>query len=150
FYLSVRLCLGMLVQDRPAAPSLTTYYTWMGFGGLCGGLFQLLLAPLLFRRDYLEYSLLAALACTLRAAWIPHGLSDWLLCLLLFPKRKGQSQQTSSAPAWIARGFDIALAALVAVFAVVMFLLRSQIQPFQARPGQGALEQNLLNLISDV
>jgi hypothetical protein len=150
FYLSVRLCLGMLARDRPAAASLTTYYTWMGLGGLCGGLFQLLLAPLLFRRDYLEYSLLAALACTLRAAWIPHGLSDWLVCLLLFPKRKEQSQQTSSAPAWIARGFDIALAALVAVFAVVMFLLRGQIQPFQPRPGQGAFEQAFLNLISDV
>jgi hypothetical protein len=125
FYLSVRLCLGMLALDRPAAPALLTYFNWIGLGGLCGGLFQLLLAPLLFRRDYLEYSLFAALACTLRAAWFPHGLTDWLLCMTLFPKNKDETQPTSTLPGWIAFVFDIGFALVVTVFTAVVLMMRS-------------------------
>lgn len=126
FYLTVRLCVGMLANDRPAAPALTTYYAWIGLGGLVGGLFQLVVAPLIFRRAYLEYSLLAALACTLRAAWVPHGFSDWLLCLALFARKKDDAP--SPWPGRIARGFDVGIAVLAAVYIGCVLLLRYQLQ----------------------
>ncbi len=151
YYLSVRLCLEMLAKDRPATPALTTYYTWIGIGGLCGGLFQLVVAPLVFPRDYLEYSFLAALACTLRGAWFPHGLSDWLLCLLLFPKKKDQPAPTSAAPGWIALGFDVGIALAFALLVAVLLLVRIEVivaVPFRP-PGRGPLMQDFVTLMSD-
>jgi SAM-dependent methyltransferase len=127
FYLSARLCLGMLAADRPAAPALTTYYTWIGLGGLSGGLFQLLLAPLLFRRDYLEYSMLAALATTLCPARFPNGISDWLLCFLVLPKKAPAEQTPYPARRRIAIGFDLGFALLAAAVAAgVLWLLRDK------------------------
>lgn len=147
YYLSVRLCLGMLAKDRPAAPALTTYYSWMAIGGLCGGLFQLIAAPFLFRRDYLEYSLLAALACTLREAWVPHGLSDWLLCMLLFRKRK--EAPASPWPGWIALAFDLGIAAVFSLFAAYLFCVRSEVQLPNAQPGGPPFAMELRTLFAD-
>jgi hypothetical protein len=148
FYLSVRLCLGMLAKDRPAASALTTYYTWMGIGGLCGGLFQLLIAPLIFRRDYLEYSLLAALACTLREAWFPHGLTDWVLCKLLFRKRK-PDEAPSTLPIWIARGFDLVFAGAFALFAGLILLIRYKAGPMNLGPRPPGLVHDMQIWIAD-
>jgi hypothetical protein len=123
FYLSARLCLGSLARDRPAAPALTAYYTWIGLGGLVGGLFQVLLAPLLFRRDYLEFSLLAALATMLRPAWLTNGVSDWILCSIVLPKKDTAEANPSSARRRIGIGFDFALALLTACLSACAFWL---------------------------
>jgi hypothetical protein len=39
---------GQLYQGRPQADRLTTYYLWVALGGFAGGLFNTLLAPVLF------------------------------------------------------------------------------------------------------
>lgn len=121
FYASARLCLGALADNRPAATALTTYFNWIGIGGLVGGLFQLVIAPILFRHAFLEYSLLAALASTMRPAWTPNGLTDWAVCTMFFPKRDANDKTTP--PSWrrLGIGGDFALAFLVAVIAGGLF-----------------------------
>jgi hypothetical protein len=58
------VCHGELARDRPAAKYLTGYFLWMSVGGVLGGLFNALLAPMIFR-DLLEYELVMLFACFL-------------------------------------------------------------------------------------
>jgi hypothetical protein len=48
FFLSALACHGLLAADRPPARFLTGFYLWMSFGGVVGGIFTALLAPLIF------------------------------------------------------------------------------------------------------
>ncbi len=63
-FLAAMICHGTLYRLRPPAARLTEFYLWMSFGGMLGGLFTGLLAPLLFS-TIVEYRLLviAALLC---------------------------------------------------------------------------------------
>ena len=51
-----------LVETRPNAERLTEFYIWMSFGGVLGGAFNALLAPLIFNTVY-EYTLVLGMAC---------------------------------------------------------------------------------------
>ncbi len=59
FFVTVMVCHGQLAADRPEPARLTEYYLWMSLGGVIGGLFCALLAPLLFD-SALEYPLMLA------------------------------------------------------------------------------------------
>jgi hypothetical protein len=59
------VCHGLLAEDRPPAARLTTFYLCLSLGGVLGGLFNALVAPLLFP-TVLEYPLVLVLACLLR------------------------------------------------------------------------------------
>jgi hypothetical protein len=61
------MCHGELAQTRPVSRDLTEFYFWLSLGGVCGGLFNALLAPLLFN-SIVEYPLVLVLACALRPA----------------------------------------------------------------------------------
>ncbi|MDF1796126.1 MAG: fused MFS/spermidine synthase [Coxiellaceae bacterium] len=52
---------GELVKRRPHASHLTEFYLWMAFGGFLGGVFNTLVAPLLFV-DVIEYPIMIAIA----------------------------------------------------------------------------------------
>jgi SAM-dependent methyltransferase len=69
-------CHGRLALDRPAPRYLTEFYLLIAVGGVFGGLFNALAAPLLFR-SLIEYPLVMVLACLLvlgpRAAWPRRG-----------------------------------------------------------------------------
>lgn len=54
-----------LYRARPATAQLTSFYLWLSVGGCLGGVFNALLAPLIFDR-VIEYPLVLALA----AAWM--------------------------------------------------------------------------------
>ncbi len=56
------LCHARLRADRPPVRSLTTFYLALAIGGALGGVFNTLLAPVVFN-DLYEYPLLIALAC---------------------------------------------------------------------------------------
>lgn len=64
FFAAAMVCHGELARARPAPVHLTEFYFWMSLGGVLGGLFNALLAPLLFRSMF-EYPLGLALACML-------------------------------------------------------------------------------------
>lgn len=61
FFMIALLCHGNLVQKRPAAQSLTSFYLCLAIGGLLAGLLNGLIAPRLFSHAY-EYPLIVLLA----------------------------------------------------------------------------------------
>ncbi|MGA2619451.1 MAG: fused MFS/spermidine synthase [Thermoguttaceae bacterium] len=65
FFLTAMVCHGELAADRPASASLTEFYFWLSAGGVLGGLFNALAAPLMFN-SVLEYPLMVVAACLLR------------------------------------------------------------------------------------
>lgn len=89
FFLVAMVCHGELAARRPAPRHLTEFYLWMAVGGVLGGLFNAVLAPLLFD-SVLEYPLMVAVVALLRP-W----RKEW--------------------PGWRGIGLDVALAALLAV-----------------------------------
>lgn len=56
FFIAAMVCHGELVRNRPRSSELTTFYLWMSFGGVLGGVFAGLLAPVMFR-TVVEYPL---------------------------------------------------------------------------------------------
>ncbi|HTU18886.1 MAG TPA: hypothetical protein VMG10_12575 [Gemmataceae bacterium] len=93
------VCHGELARDRPAAKYLTGYYLWMSVGGVLGGLFNALLAPVIFT-GIVEYELVMMLACFLAPPL--------------------EAVPTSS----LSRRFDIILAGLFAGVGMLLVLLR--------------------------
>ncbi len=57
-------CHGELARLRPTPRHLTEFFLWMSFGGMLGGLFNALAAPLLFK-TVIEYPIALSLACLL-------------------------------------------------------------------------------------
>jgi SAM-dependent methyltransferase len=76
-YSGALLCHTALAENRPDPQLLTEFYFWIALGGVLGGLFTAMLAPLIFNTVF-EYPLLLALLPFFRAAkdrdnrpWIP-------------------------------------------------------------------------------
>jgi hypothetical protein len=60
-------CHGELADDRPAPARLTEFYFWISLGGMLGGLFNAVLAPVIFT-GIVEYPLVLVVACLVRRA----------------------------------------------------------------------------------
>jgi hypothetical protein len=59
------MCHSRLASDRPPTANLTEFYVWVGLGGVLGGVFNALLAPVVFP-GLVEYPLAIVAACLLR------------------------------------------------------------------------------------
>jgi predicted membrane-bound spermidine synthase len=88
FFATALVCHGRLAEDRPAAKYLTGFYLWISLGGVLGGLFNALLAPLIFN-GIIEYPLAMVAAAFVRpyvgvkkSSRVSAKL-DWLLPVLL-------------------------------------------------------------------
>jgi hypothetical protein len=99
FAIVALFCHGELARDRPPAAHLTAFYFWIALGGMLGGLFNALLAPVLFV-GVAEYPLVLALTCALRR-----------------PDSSGPSQ------AWLA---DLAVAAGIGAVAAAVILVNNR------------------------
>lgn len=64
FFMAGLACHGELARDRPATSHLTEFYLLMSVGGMVGGMFNALAAPLLFT-SIAEYPVALAAACLL-------------------------------------------------------------------------------------
>jgi hypothetical protein len=60
------VCHGELASSRPAVVHLTDFYLWISAGGAIGGLFNAVVAPLVFKTG-IEYPLGLILACLVAA-----------------------------------------------------------------------------------
>ncbi|HWW76187.1 MAG TPA: hypothetical protein VNZ44_12370, partial [Pyrinomonadaceae bacterium] len=67
-FVAALVCHGALADDRPGASHLAEFYLWLAAGGALGGLFNAVLAPLLFN-SIVEYPLVILLASYLRPAY---------------------------------------------------------------------------------
>ncbi|MES1197621.1 MAG: fused MFS/spermidine synthase [Pseudomonadota bacterium] len=65
FFISALVCHLALARTRPAADRLTEFYFWVSLGGVLGGAFAALLAPVIFDNVY-EYPLALAAAALFR------------------------------------------------------------------------------------
>ena len=70
FFVVALACHLELAASRPPTETLTEFYLWLSAGGAVGGLFNALIAPVLFVNPF-EYPLAALSACLL----LPNALS---------------------------------------------------------------------------
>jgi hypothetical protein len=91
FFACALACHGELARDRPPIRHLTEFYLWMSVGGVCGGIFNSLVAPMIFNK-VIEYVLVLVLVVFLRPqthflAWVrgkeqpedDHSMQEYLL-----------------------------------------------------------------------
>jgi spermidine synthase len=95
------VCHGELARGRPAPRYLTQFYLLMSFGGVLGGLFNALVAPLVFS-SLAEYPLAMVLGCVLIAS---------------------TAARQRTAP-WAAAALPVAVAALAFVLLTHSFAVR--------------------------
>ena len=65
FFFAALVSHQRLAQSRPDVSKLPEYYLWIAVGGVLGGIFNALLAPIVFSMP-LEYPLVIVLACLVR------------------------------------------------------------------------------------
>ncbi len=65
FFVCALMCHGELARRRPPPQFLTSYYMWISFGGMIGGILTGLIAPQVFSR-IIEYPLLVVLTLLCR------------------------------------------------------------------------------------
>lgn len=70
FFVCTMVCHGELARTRPSTKYLTEFYLWISIGGCLGGIFNTLIAPLVFK-EIIEYPLALILACFLKPALEP-------------------------------------------------------------------------------
>ena len=78
FFVCTMVAHGELYAARPAVSQLTEFYFWMSAGGVLGGIFSALVAPLLFS-TILEYPILLVLALLCRPAFHNGPRRAWLI-----------------------------------------------------------------------
>lgn len=64
FFFAALMCHGQLAADRPKPRYLAQFYVWLSLGGVLGGIFNALVAPMVFR-SVAEYPLAILLSCLL-------------------------------------------------------------------------------------
>ena len=106
------VCHGELARDRPRADDLTEFYLWMAGGGVLGGVFNALVAPVLFQ-SVVEYPLMIVAA------------------LLVAPRgeRRPVTQHSRLAWWWVT---DLALAVAVGLITLLL-LIGMETTDFTAR-----------------
>jgi hypothetical protein len=80
FFVAAMVCHGELARRRPPARQLTTFYLCLAIGGVLGGVFNALLAPLIFH-SVLEYPLVLVVAALCRPRLedkMPRPASGWV------------------------------------------------------------------------
>ncbi len=86
FFLVALVFHGELARRRPSTRYLTEFYLLMSLGGVLGGLFNAIIAPMVFS-SVLEYPIAMVLACLFLPRWNPDD-EAWLSRLFpnVFPK----------------------------------------------------------------
>ena len=138
FFFAALMCHGQLAADRPGPRHLAQFYVWLSLGGVLGGVFNALLAPMLFS-SVVEYPLAILLSCLM----LPqakagktggHGVPplqkkhlDFALPALMFAFTMGLG--------WMADRFAIRMSGSLFIVAVPLFVS----YPLRKRPLRFAL-----------
>lgn len=81
FFFTALMCHQRLAQRRPAPDRLTEFYLLLSFGGVVGGVFNALIAPVVFNMVW-EYPIVLVAAVLLRP-WGGDAFKRWqILCFL--------------------------------------------------------------------
>jgi spermidine synthase len=132
------VCQNALYGRRPAPEALTQFYAWMSLGGVLGGVFNVLLAPVLYS-TLVEYPFALVVAFGLRPGLQrTYGTRLDFLRDLLFPLAVGVTVWfvlglPKPPSEWFRAGNQVFM---TAVAAVVLFFWR---RPFRLALGAGAM-----------
>lgn len=138
FFVTAMMCHRELADSRPRAEYLTEFYLWMSLGGVLGGVFNVLLAPVLYD-TLVEYPFALVVAFGLRPGLERHYGSRWdFVRDLLYPLAVGTTiwfayQLPKPPDEWFQAGSQLFLAAMAAV---VLFFWR---RPIRLALGAGAM-----------
>jgi hypothetical protein len=106
FFATTMVCHGELAKDRPSTRYLTEFYLWMSVGGMLGGMFNALVAPVIFTKLW-ELPLAIFAAVLVRPKMFDTGLLDNFLAGIFEGKPEvavgKPGQKGKSAPAIAAR-----------------------------------------------
>ena len=118
FFVTAMVCHGELARSRPHVRDLTEFYLWVSLGGVLGGMFVALLAPVLFP-DIWEYPLMLVAACLVRPAVAAAGKGGWradlALPTLLLLGLAGAALR-GDVPGWLSSGALVMAAAALLYF----------------------------------
>ncbi|MDQ4063035.1 MAG: fused MFS/spermidine synthase [Actinomycetota bacterium] len=89
FFVVAMVLHGEVFRDRPPARYLTEFYLWIAVGGVLGGVFNALIAPVAFD-TVIEYPLAIVLACMF--------LPGLVVTHLLDPRRSASEQRPEGSP----------------------------------------------------
>jgi hypothetical protein len=84
FFANALGCHGELAKDRPSTRYLTEYFLLMSVGGMIGGVFNGIIAPIIFQTGVLEFNIAICVACFVRPLYMASGWFEELL-YSLFP-----------------------------------------------------------------
>jgi len=76
FAVAALMCHTILYRSRPSAKHVTEFYVWVSVGGVVGGLFNSILAPIVFK-TLAEYPIAIVAACLLRPKGDQGGRRAW-------------------------------------------------------------------------
>lgn len=125
FFVIALMCHGELVRRRPGVESLTEFYLFLSLGGVMGGAFVALCAPVLFNTVF-EYPLSLTLAAALLPSATPRAnRGDVILALVVLAVLVG-GKIVASGLGWQPHTFVVP--GICAVFALVVFA--RQTRPF--------------------
>jgi spermidine synthase/ribose/xylose/arabinose/galactoside ABC-type transport system permease subunit len=138
FFATAMMCHRELADSRPRAEYLTEFYLWMSLGGVLGGVFNVLLAPVLYD-SLVEYPFALVVAFGLRPGLDrTYGTRLDFLRDLLFPLALGTAiwfvlRLPSPPDEWFPAGSAVFLSAAAAV---VLFFWK---RPIRLALGAGAM-----------
>ena len=104
YFLTTLLCHSELARDRPSTAYLTNFYLWMSLGGMVGGIFNALFAPIVFPQAW-EYPIAIAIGC------------------MLIPKLEEEAQPPSPEKEGARRLFDFVIPAAMFLFVALLTML---------------------------
>jgi hypothetical protein len=85
FFATAMVCHGELAATKPPPSRLTDFYLWIAVGGVLGGVFNAIVAPVIFD-SVLEYPLTILIACAVRP-WLAREARSrstrWDIALIL-------------------------------------------------------------------
>jgi hypothetical protein len=119
-FATAMVCHGELAATRPRADRLTEFYLWMSAGGVLGGVFNVLVAPVVFD-SVVEYPLVIVLACLLRPNEGPGGAGEGE------GEGEGEDPARARLRLWRARVLDVVLPLLL--FGAVVAILQPDFLP---------------------
>ena len=138
FFATAMMCHRELADSRPRAEYLTEFYLWMSLGGVLGGVFNVLLAPVLYD-SLVEYPFALVVAFGLRPGLgRTYGTRLDFLRDVLFPFAVGTTvwfayRLPAPPNEWFSGGSQVFLGAMAVV---VLFFWK---RPFRLALGAGAL-----------
>ena len=133
FFVAALVCHGKLASDRPDATRLADFYLCVAIGGMLGGLFNALIAPIVFK-TLVEYPLVVVLACLMRPRETTENSSRDRLLDFILPVGAGL---VTIGLVFVINQYDVRPAVAIAiVFGIPLVMINHR---FRNRPVRFAL-----------